>query len=66
MKYISIILWVIVSIGWCFAAYVENPISLMFLTLLWVALTIFNIAIFWPEEKQENVSKGSKWSREDD
>ena len=66
MKYFSIIAWIIICIGWGWAAYANNPVYLMFSTILWVGLSLFNIAMYWPEEKREEVSRGAKWSREDD
>jgi len=66
MKYFTIIAWIITSIGWSLAAYANNPVYLMFLTILWMALTAFNVGMYWPEEEREEVSKGAKWSREDD
>jgi len=68
MKYFYIISWIIVSIGWGLADYTNDPVALMFLTVLWMGLTLFNVAMYWPEEKEKpkEVSKGAKWSREDD
>lgn len=48
MKWFFIVSWIIVSAGCSVSLYRNIWGYSMFLMLLWMALTLFNVAMYWP------------------